>query len=255
MVAEAGVARVEAVARLLAPASPQLLADRVLQSRQDWKFLLPLDVLPELLERLADDHAVLWAGSAVLARYETLYFDTADRRCFHDHRRGRPRRFKVRARTYADRRVTMLEVKRKLCSGTVKERMPRSFQDHRLDWEGSRFVATHSPLHPEQLRPVLANQFRRLTLLGVHDAQRVTFDLALSFSEGDRRRAIHGVVVAEVKSASGRARTPALQAFAACGLRPTRMSKYCVGTALVNPEIRANRFLPVLRTLSRLEAS
>ncbi|MCO4748419.1 MAG: polyphosphate polymerase domain-containing protein [Proteobacteria bacterium] len=252
---ESQLARVDAIARSMPQASLGLLNQRVLQRRQDWKFLIPLQAMPSLLARLADSHAVLWAGAEVLARYETLYFDTADRRCFHDHRRGRPRRYKVRARTYPERQLTMLEVKQRHRGGTVKERMVRPFHDHGIDAMGGRFIASHSPLSRDELQPMLANQFRRLTLLGVHDPQRVTFDLALSFGQGPHRHALPCAVVAEVKSASGRARTPALRAFAQSGLRPSRMSKYCVGTALLHPEVRANRFQPLLRALSRLEAA
>jgi len=81
-------------------ASPDLIAARALQQRIDRKYLLSQRQLETVLAGLAADYRVARAGAVLAARYETIYFDTIDRRLFDDHRRGRLPRYKVRLRDH-----------------------------------------------------------------------------------------------------------------------------------------------------------
>ena len=110
------------MAEPLGVASLDLLADRALTVRSDWKFVLRQAMVPELLRALSKTHLVLMADQARWGRYSSQYYDTPEQVCFHDHRRGKPRRFKVRHRDYLDRNLTMLE---------IKDRVPRG-DTHRL---------------------------------------------------------------------------------------------------------------------------
>ena len=217
--------------------------------------MLPLGSVAQLLEPLAANYQVLLANGEALARYENHYFDTPKRRCYREHRRGRSRRYKVRVRSYLDRRITTLEVKsrnpRRL---TLKSRLEREFGDLGVADEGAQqFIAQHSPLQASQLQPSLSNSFRRISLVGLHSPERITIDLGLRFVEGGSERLLSSLAVAEVKSACGRNGTTVLAHFRRMRLRPQGFSKYCVGTALLNEGLRANRFLPILRQVARLE--
>src|SRR5688572_20051922 len=101
----------------LAPASPALLGGRELLKRNDAKFCLPMRHLPALLGSV-DSYDVLLAAGSPVARYDTLYFDTAELECFHDHRRGRRHRAKVRIRHYPERELSFFEVKAKSARGS-----------------------------------------------------------------------------------------------------------------------------------------
>ena len=114
-------------------ATPELLRERALLVRRDWKFLMTAAEAEQLVHQLRASHAVLDAGDAVLARYETRYFDTTGRRLYDDHRRGRYNRAKVRIRTYRDRQLTMLEVKRKRRGTTHKVRFAAPYRLSSLD--------------------------------------------------------------------------------------------------------------------------
>src|SRR5688572_15659524 len=94
-------------------AEPALVRARDLQRRIDAKYILDVGKLPELVAAFAGSFAALGVGSGRIATYENLYFDTPDLRCFHDHRRGRRLRQKVRIRSYPERGVSFLEVKTK----------------------------------------------------------------------------------------------------------------------------------------------
>ncbi len=231
----------------------ELLGQRKLLRRVDTKFLVSTGCLDGLLDILCPNYGILYAGKAAVARYETLYFDTGDLRCFHDHRRGRRPRHKIRVRHYVDRLVSFLEVKTKNNQNkTIKHRVQRRFGDNELTDTDRAFVASHCDVPSRQLRAQLWTNFGRITLVGLHTNERITMDVGLTFRRGDQERTIAGAMIVEVKQAPYRARTPVMLALRALGRRPASVSKYCAATGFARPDVRANRFLNTLKAVERL---
>src|SRR6185369_17256087 len=92
-------------------ASLDLLNTRLLQDRIDRKYLVARRNFTSLLDQLCTGYRVVRAAGRPAATYDTLYFDTADRRLYEDHRRERGRRYKVRIRHHFERELSFLEVK------------------------------------------------------------------------------------------------------------------------------------------------
>jgi hypothetical protein len=235
------------------PVSAELLANRDLLQRTDTKYLLPRRSLPELLGYLDRDYRILYAGEQPSALYLTHYLDTPSYDLFHDHRRGKRRRFKVRLRHYPDRGLSYLEVKGKSASGgTQKWRRPRAHLCDELSPDDLQFVSGHVALDGAPLVPSLVNRFRRITLVGVELPERITLDMDLRFENEASSRALGGVLVVEVKQSRFFRRSPVVRALARCRALAGSTSKYCVGTMLLHPEIRHNRLRPTLTRIERV---
>jgi len=111
LLASVGLAELEAAASLL--------------TRRDRKYLAPASLLDGLLGGLGADARALQIDGRCRFRYESVYFDTPELTSFLAAARGRPRRCKVRTRTYLDSGVCHLEVKTQSRKGlTVKLRWP-----------------------------------------------------------------------------------------------------------------------------------
>ncbi len=236
----------------LPAASSELLARRELQRRTDTKFLLDQPALERLIADLGDGYAVVRAGDQAIATYQNLYFDTADLMCFHDHRRGRRIRRKVRIRHYPERRLSFLEVKIKRSEAvTDKQRRKIEYGSETLGDRDREFLAKHAP--GLDLAPALRIDYRRIALVHLHEEERLTIDLDLVADHAGRRSSFEGVVIVELKRPPhSHAVTPALHALAR--FREHALSKYCAATARLRPEVRHNRFLPTLRSLSAIGA-
>lgn len=230
-------------------ATPELLERRDLDRRTDSKFLLPPDAALDFLTALERDYAVLAAGNALLAEYRTLYFDTPALDLFHDHRRGRRVRHKVRIRHYPDRCTTRLEVKtRRTELETVKVWRTRRYGDDHLTRDDQAFVAQHTGfLAP--VTPQAWTRFHRVTLLGLETRERVTLDSGLRLGRGERVRRLDAVVIVEVKQWPFQRCTPVMVALRTAGHRPAWASKYCSAIALAQPGVNANELRPGLRAL------
>lgn len=223
-----------------------------LQSRVDTKYLVSLGDLPGVLADLADEYRVLEVGGQRGVRYRTLYFDTARLQFFHDHHNGRPRRCKVRMREYVGSGTCFLEVKRRTGRGsTDKRRMPIPALAETFTPEQAAFVALHAaPDGP--LFPTLRNEFFRYTLVHQERVERITLDLSIAFSLGDRKAELPGICIAELKEGRTGHGSPFAARMHALPAPPTRFSKYCVGSTLLRPGIKANLFKPLLLRARKL---
>lgn len=232
----------------------ELAKGRELQRRLDSKFVLPVSAAGKLLGSLADDYALLAAGPTRVASYRSLYFDTADLDLFHAHRRGRRVRQKVRIRHYSDRRVSVLEVKKRTSELlTTKVRRERPYGDNELGPDDVLFVQAHTGLR-QDLLPQVWVEFRRMTLLAIHIPERVTVDFDIRITMGPRVEVLPNLAIVEVKQSPFHRRTPAMLALRADGWRPGWASKYCTAIALMHPDVRVNRLLRGLRVLARRAA-
>lgn len=241
----------DAVTERLPIGLEEVVREAALQTRVDRKFLLTPQEFSALAQRLGKDFRIMEIDGLRTFRYESVYFDTADFEQYRAHRQGRRRRYKVRSRTYVDTGLSMFEVKTKgLRGNTVKHRMEQDPADAgRLTGAALEFLdEVISREYGEQvpdLRPVLDSSYVRATFVNPIDGERVTCDVELSYADGRQQVEGPDLVVVETKSADGRGVSD--RALAELGIRPVSMSKYCIGVALLNPGLPANRWSRLLR--------
>lgn len=238
-----------------------LIAARALQQRVDRKYLLSQRLLEPLLADLVADYRVARAGDVLAARYETVYFDTSDRRLFDDHRRGRFPRYKVRLRHHCDRQLTFLEVKRRGgCTSKARLELPFSGGAANMSAAATElsdgapgFIDAHCPIGAHRLMSCVRVTFTRLTLVGDAFNERVTFDWNIAFGDEHRSERLPGLVVAEVKQARFANAGPVVHVLRRLHIREETLSKYCLATVRLAP-VRANAFKPALRAVERVIA-
>jgi hypothetical protein len=245
------VARVEEVLSRFSGVSTELLASRALLQRVDRKYTLPAGDIEPLLASLGADYGVLRAGTALAARYQTIYFDTDDLRLYHAHRRGRAERFKVRIRHHVDRELSFVEVKHRNALGrSVKSVLPRPFGVGALDDEARAFVERHCPVSARELEPRVWIAFRRMTLVGYELDERITIDCNLEYGDGTASERWPEAAIAEVKQRRRSNHTASVRALRGARACERAISKYCLATARL-AGIRGNVFRPAVRALER----
>ena len=226
------------VAELTPVSLDELDRRAALLRRVDTKYVVELETLHELLDRLPEEHDVLEIDGRHEFGYETTYFDTPDLRCFHDHVEGTRPRFKARTRYYVDTGRCVFEVKIKNPDDEMDKRQikhaPRwrrkltrraaDFLDHSLRDTGI------DP--PGEMEASLRTRFRRLTLAARDGADRITCDFDVELSRGRRTaRMKSGLALVETKSAHGH--SPADRVLNELGAEPVSLSKYVAGIALL----------------------
>ncbi|MEJ5249479.1 MAG: polyphosphate polymerase domain-containing protein [Caldilinea sp.] len=238
-------------------AMPAISLDEIkalsLLDRLDVKFILHEQQLIQILERIRDRYRVLEINGVRPGRYYTTYFDTPDFFLFHSHHNGLRVRHKVRWRWYIDSQLVFLEVKEKNNrERTVKTRTILSEPITRLVDAPPGWMPPSLTVDPAHLQPVVWNRFRRMTLADFERQERITVDIGIEFGREDQVIPMPGLVIVEVKQRKFSLSSPIGRELHRLHLTPTHISKYCVSMAMLYPELRHNRFKPILRRLSTL---
>lgn len=245
-----------AIYRLLgrfAPISLREMDAVALQNRTDTKYLLSTAQLARALPAIGGQYRVLEIDGVRLNPYQTLYFDTPDFALYLQHHAGKRNRYKVRSRRYVVTDQSFIEVKHKTNKDrTVKRRVPTGAIATTCTPELAGFVAACVPELTGTLEPKLWNAYARITLVSNTHAERLTIDLDLSFRSEGRSVALPGIAIVEVKQDGLDRGSGFMQQMHTMHLQPTSFSKYCIGVALLFPQVKHNNFKPKLRLLQQL---
>lgn len=229
----------------------EVLSQAALQTRVDNKFLLTPLEFTAFAAALDAEFRVMEIDGMRVFRYDSVYFDTDDLAQFRAHRQGRRRRYKVRSRRYTDTGLCMFEIKTKGARGaTVKHRIEQS-PDAAGELNATNRAYLRQVIRNEykeeapDMRPVLESGYERATFVNTKSGERVTCDVNLEYANERERVRAPDLIVVETKSADGRGASD--RALADLGIRPVSMSKYCIGIALLHPELPANRWNRLLQ--------
>ena len=211
---------------------------------------MSLEAFDHLLEAWRDRWCVLEIAGSRLFRYESVYFDTPELTTYRLHAHGRRRRVKIRTRAYLDSEECLLELKFVGARGeTIKDRHPYSVEQRFELSEPARTLVAErlaSLVDVRDLRRVITTGYKRATMVDMRSGNRITCDVNLRFADDTRQGSgPRGVVLLESKALGPvRALETDLHRL---GLRPLSLSKYCVGMALLDPTLPANRWNRELR--------
>lgn len=217
-----------------------------MMNRTDTKYVIPISSLAELLKRSAANYRVQEVDGERLLTYHTVYYDTPGQAMYIAHQNGKKTREKIRLRTYVSSGLTFFEIKNKNNRGrTDKKRIkiPLENTNFLTNDETRKFLAKYARYTPEDLSPQLENVFQRITLVNRGMTERLTIDLNLGFHNmfNDNRASLEGVVIIELKR-DGRTPSPTRDVLTQMHIHTSSFSKYCMGYALTDPNLKQNRF-------------
>lgn len=226
-----------------------------LMRRKDSKYVFDVSLLPALLEKVSDKYRVLDIDEVRAQAYQTYYYDTPDLKMYHMHHRGFVNRHKIRFRKYGTSNIMFLEVKKKNGKGvTVKNRIKTGNCQHVIKSTEEEFLAEFTPKHLKNIIPVLENSFNRVTLVNDAQTERITLDYNLTFTNAATKESIDvpGVAIAEIKYGNLLAGSTFHAALRSSKILPRRISKYCIGMAMLNPELKQNLFKQKVRQVRNI---
>ena len=244
------------ISKITASFSPIKLAemDNVkLMSRSDTKFAFKFSKLPKLLNQMMPFYKVLEINGKFIHDYKSLYFDTDDRKFYLDHHNGRVNRNKVRFREYVGSDLTFLEIKRKNNKGkTIKKRMKVDSINDNLSVKQKEYIysiiGSNIILNSKQWI-----NFSRITFVHKVHKERLTIDINLNFKEKDRRGDLNQIAIGEVKQERMSRLSDFMRIAKELHILPIRISKYCMSTLELNPELKQNRFKEKTLFLTKLK--
>jgi hypothetical protein len=233
------------------PVSLDELNQLRLMNRIDSKFVLPVDKLIPLINRVTDHYRVLEIDGKRAFLYHTEYLDSPKLDFYHNHQNQRLNRFKIRYRTYQTG-TSFLEIKRKTNKGkTLKSRIEVT-NGAKFSEDQYHFIDSVVTLDKHNLKISSTNHFNRITLASFETNERITLDFGLMVSDKDGQKSLPHIAIAEVKREKLANASPFTKALKELNIYSRGFSKYCMGMALLNPGLKQNSFKPNLLYIKKL---
>ncbi|MBQ6726765.1 MAG: polyphosphate polymerase domain-containing protein [Bacteroidales bacterium] len=251
--------RLAPIIQAMKPISLQEMSAVKMMNRIDTKFLLSKAQLLTAFAMIRDGYMVQTIDGEAIAPYHTLYFDTPDVAMYTMHHNRKLHRQKLRVRQYRQNNTTFFELKDKNNRGkTEKTRIPvavERFNDCLTLPEVGDFVTNNTPYTVGGLLPQVENHFNRITLANNALTERVTIDSDITFANrhtGLENHSMADLVIVEVKQdPAQRSNSLLMRVFSQMRIQPKRVSKYCLGTVLTNPDAKYNRYKEKLRYIEK----
>lgn len=228
-----------------------------LMNRIDTKYVISDEEVITLLGQAAErGYRVQTIAGRRVARYNTLYFDTAERAMYLAHHNRQLKRQKIRTRQYVESGICFLEIKNKSNRGRTHKLRVEIGHDEMSYFRGNdkamNLFEEHSWHDLASLSPALATRFVRITLVNAELTERVTIDTNLRYKDlrSGRSGEIRGMAIVEIKQ-EGSCDSAAKQILGQMRIVPMKISKYCLGTALTVEGIKRNRMKEKLRAIEK----
>ena len=239
-----------------------------LMNRIDTKYAVPLSLLPAILEAAMADYYVQEIDGKRIATYDTMYYDTESLDMYIRHHDRQLVRQKIRVRQYVDSNLTFLEIKRKNNKGRTKKKRivvpdfaitaeTPSVLKHkrRADEEVTveSFINSKSRYRWSDISPHLWTKFQRITLVNKAKTERLTIDMNLVWENvvSGESKTFPELVIIELKR-DGNVASRMTDIMLSLRVKPLKISKYCIGTALTTPGLKRNRFKKKIRSIVKL---
>lgn len=244
--------KIKQVTQLFEPITLPEMEGVKLMDRMDVKYLIPMNLLPEILFDARQYYKLLEIDNQRLCPYETLYYDTVDLSLYHKHQVGKQNRYKVRSRNYVGSNLQFFEVKFKNNHGrTIKKRIKTDgINEPILEENSSEFLSKISPLEPEKLYGIMWVNYSRLTLVSKDSPERLTIDLELTFKNDSKEVHYAQIAIAEIKQERIGA-SPILAILKKHQLKSGSISKYCFGIISLFEGVKQNNFKKHLKRITK----
>ena len=254
---------IDHILQQFAPITLEQMSGVKLMNRIDTKYVVPVSVLPTLLQMAEQDYYVQAIEGKRTGGYDTTYYDTENLDMYIRHHDRQLVRQKIRVREYVESKLYFLEIKRKNNRGSTKKkriRLPDTHITPEMIGQGKNesvrvddFLASKSRYRFEQISPRLRTTFTRITLVNKAKTERLTIDYNLGFTNlrSGAQVSYPELVIVELKR-DGNLPSPMLKIMLTLRIKQLKISKYCIGTALTTPEVKQNRFKAKIHKLHKL---
>ena len=216
--------------------------DVKLMSRTDTKFVFNFSRLPEFLEKLSQFYRVLSIDGNLIHDYKSLYFDTEDRKFYIEHHNRRVNRNKIRFREYVGSGLTFLEIKLKNNKGkTIKKRIKVNSISEEITEQQQKYIDKIVG-YPIEVSAKQWINFSRVTFVHKTQKERLTMDVNLTFNNKKDEGDLKNIVIAEVKQERMSRSSDFMRIAKEMSILPMRLSKYCISSMQLWPQLKQNRF-------------
>ena len=230
-----------------------------LMNRIDTKYVADDLTVAKLFAMIKDDYYVQEIDGKRIAAYDSVYYDTVDNHMYIIHHDRKLKRDKLRIRNYVDTNGYFCEVKHKNNHGRTKKKRievgEKVFDNLQTDAHVREFVEKQLPDYDfDGFEKKIKTAFERVTVVSKGKTERITVDFNVRFRnlETGNEATLAPLVVIELKR-DGQCESCFQKALLELRAKPFKISKYCIGRAMTDDNLKQNRFKKKLIRIEKLK--
>ena len=245
--------QIQQVCKVFSPISLAEMDQVKLLDRFDKKFVMHANRLPGILRHAVEHYRILKINANRIFEYQTQYYDTPNHGMYLDHHNRKLNRLKVRKREYVSTRQVFFELKFKTNKGqTRKKRIEIDNPGSKLCKPERKFLKKNTRYVHKDIEPKILNRFSRITLVSNLSAERVTIDFDLKYQINGSSVDLPFLSIIEIKQGRSSGISKLEWILRDYNIAPFKISKYCIGSILLDKSLKYNRFKNKLFTLNNL---
>lgn len=225
-----------------------------LMNRIDTKYVTHISKIKELLQLAKTKYKLQQIEDRCNMPYQTCYYDTPEADMYYQHQRGKKTRQKIRRRLYEENNTPpFLEIKSKNNRGRTKKKRVLMEKGEELH-SYSEFFESQTNYDYEELNLKLENHFYRITLVNYDLSERVTIDTSLQFHnfETNEKISLPEIGIIEWKRDGKVSKSGLKDLLRQLRIKESGFSKYVIGMALTDLDLRQNRMKKRLRYIDKI---
>ena len=216
--------------------------------RVDLKYVIPFDKREDVFNALEAEYFVVEHNNMYSLPYHTLYYDNESNSSYLNHHNKHLPRYKIRKRSYEASGDVFLELKIKTNkNNTVKRRLPLEKFETGISEMEAGFLREHIHEAAGNLSPAIGIWFDRITLVRKDYKERCTIDTNYRVKNSLGERNLGDVAIIEVKHEMFDHSSKMKKVLKGIRAYPQGFSKYCMGRALLDKNLKRNNFKMKLR--------
>lgn len=215
------------------------------------KFILSAKKLKNVLEEIKDDYYVLQIKSKRIFKYTNEYYDTEDFQMYMAYHNGSGSRYLIRNNEIKGIKNTSFEIKYESNKGEVSKKKQKLKNIANSDVL-NELVQENTPFNPDILQKKLKNKFYRIVLVHKKNKEKISIDLNLKLSNLKQKVKLPYLAIVEVKQEKFSLYSDFMLSLRKHNVQRTSLSKYCIGVALLNKDVKKNKFKSKLLAISKI---
>jgi len=216
------------------------------------KFILSAKKLKKVLEEIRDDYFVLQIKEKRIFKYTNEYYDTEDYKLYMAYHNGYGSRYLIKDNHIEGVKDSSLEIKYQSNKGEISKKKQKTKGLGIENNSIKEFVQENTPFNPQVLRKMLKNQFYRIVLIHKKNNEKITIDLDLKLSNAKNKIKLPYLAIIEVKQEKFSLYSDFILSLRKYNIQRTSLSKYCIGVALLNKDVKKNKFKSKLLAISKI---
>lgn len=241
----------------------ELNATMSLMDRIEYKYIVHISDLEEILKDFQDDYFALEIHKIRQFIYDNVYFDTKQYAFFHEHGKGYKMRTKLRTRKYVDSKISFFEFKQRYYENIRKFRFDIKNSKHGVYTKKAEkftqklYLSTYQKKLKSKPSPSIKTTYTRFTLCSKNNDERITFDTKVTFKDLRNKKTrpvvLWDIVLVESKSSKQEHKaTDVLKKRSIVAMN--WISKYCIWTTLLwITKTKYKRFETIISHIQKLQ--